>query len=244
MKSLISASELKTKDHFYINDIILHGLGKNNKNNSVLKIGACDGVYDDLLWGWISSYSMDCLFIEPILDRYEDLKNNTKSLNGKILIENCAIHDESGEIEMVIIPKDFLEKETPNGFFCNKALYGMSSVYPPKNGLKTNQHDSKILEEIGQKIKVPCYTLNKILEKNSINQIDLLSIDTEGHDYIIFNQFNFEKYSPYWLEVEIFNLNNEEINSIKDKLKSYGYYIYGDNKDLYSINYSIIDWTK
>lgn len=244
MKSLITASELKTKDHFYINDIILHGLGKCNNDNFVLKIGACDGVYDDLVWGWISSYNMNCLFIEPISDRYEDLKINTKNLNGKILIENCAIHSECGEIEMVVIPKDFLEKETPSGSFCNKALYGMSSVYPPKNGLKTNQHDSKIVDEIGQKIKVPCYTLNKILEKNNIEKVDLLSIDTEGHDYIIFDQFNFDLYSPYWLEVEIFNLSHDEINNIHNKLKSYGYHIYGDNKDLYAINYSIVDWTK
>lgn len=244
MKSLITASEIKTKDHFYINDIILHGLGGNNSNNFVLKIGACDGVYDDLLWGWISAYSMDCLFVEPVADRYEDLKINIKNLNGKILLENCAIHNECGEIEMIIIPKNFLEKETPNGAFCNKALYGMSSVYPPKNGLKNNQHDSKILEEIGEKIKVPCYTIEQILIKNNIGKIDLLSIDTEGHDYIIFDQFNFDQYYPYWLEVEIFNITREEIENMTTKLRSYGYHTYGDDKDLYAINYSIIDWTK
>jgi FkbM family methyltransferase len=244
MQTLLTATDIKTKDHFGINDIVLHGLGKYNDKNFVLKIGACDGVFDDLTWGWISAYSMDCLFIEPIKDRYEDLQKNAKDLRGSILIENCAIHETDGEIEMVIIPKDYLEKETPSGAFCNKALYGMSSVYPPKNGLLKNDHDAKILDEIGIKQKVPCYTLNSVLNKHNISKVDLLSIDTEGHDYIIFRQFNFEKYSPLWFEVEIINLQPEEIEEINNIAKSNGYYTYGDSRDLYGVNYSLINWNE
>ena len=242
MQTLLNATDLKTKDHFGINDIILHGLGKHNNKNFVLKVGACDGVFDDLTWGWISANSMDCLFIEPIKDRCQDLEKNAKDLRGNILIENCAIHETDGTIEMVVIPKDYLEKETPSGAFCNKALYGMSSVYPPKNGLLKNSHDAKILEEIGVKQQVPCMRLDSILGKHNINQIDLLSIDTEGHDYIIFKQFNFEKYSPFWFEVEIINLEQKEIEEINNIAKSYGYYTYGDSRDLYGVNYSIINW--
>lgn len=243
MIPLLTTNDLKDKDHFAINDIVLHGLGKNNSDNWVLKIGACDGVYDDLTWGWISAYSMNCLFVEPIPERCEQLKVHTQDLRGKCIIENCAIHSEEGYIEMVTIPEEFLEKETPSGAFCNKALYGMSSVYPPKNGLFKNSQDAKILEEIGKRVKVPCYPLNHIVSKNQLPKIDLLSIDTEGHDYIVFKQFDFDTYSPYWFEVEIINLQQFEIEEIQAIAKRYGYYTYGDDRDLYAVNSSLINWT-
>jgi hypothetical protein len=144
---------------------------------------------------------------------------------------------------MVTIPEEFLEKETPSGAFCNKALYGMSSVYPPKNGLLKNSQDAKILEEIGKRVKVPCYPLNHIVSKNQLPKIDLLSIDTEGHDYIVFKQFDFDTYSPYWFEVEIINLQQFEIEEIQAIAKRYGYYTYGDDRDLYAVNSSLINWT-
>lgn len=242
MIPLLKSNDLKEKDHFAINDIVLHGLGKHNPNNWVLKIGACDGVYDDLTWGWISAYSMNCLFVEPIADRCAKLKEHSKDLRGTVLVENCAVHSENGTVEMVTIPEEFLEKNTPSGAFCNRALYGMSSVYPPKNGLATNEHDVKVVEEIGKKIQVPCYTLDTILSKNNITNIDLLSIDTEGHDYVVFKQFDFDKFSPYWFEIEIVNLQPNEVESIHTIAKSYGYYTYGDSRDLYAINPCLVSW--
>ena len=46
------------------------------------------------------------------------------------------------------------------------------------------------------KEQVNCIALNILLEKHSINRIDLFLIDTEGHDYAIIRQIDFDHFRP------------------------------------------------
>jgi len=50
---------------------------------------------------------------------------------------------------------------------------------------------------------VNCFTLEKILtDNNSPKEIDYLSIDVEGHEYTIFNSFNFKNWDIKLMTVE------------------------------------------
>jgi hypothetical protein len=51
-------------------------------------------------------------------------------------------------------------------------------------------------KKYSKKYNVETITLNDLLEKyNAPNEIDYLSIDTEGSEYDILRSFNFEKYN-------------------------------------------------
>lgn len=241
MNSLIRGSEIATGNSDKINDIILHTIGKSVTGASVLKIGACDGVFDDLTWGWISSYDMNVLFVEPITDRCERLKEHCNSLRGKSTIAQCAVSDKDGHIDMCVIPNEYIGKTTPSGLYVHPALYGMSSAWPPKNGL-LGQHDSKILEEVGQRISVPCKTLASLLRDNPLDIIDILSIDTEGHDWIVLKQFDFDRYRPYWIEVELANLAVDDRRQAIEYLHSSGYHVYSNSRDGYAVRADVVDW--
>jgi len=66
-------------------------------------------------------------------------------------------------------------------------------------------------------IKVPCNTLDNVLtENNSPKDIDYLSIDIEGYEYIILKDFNFKKWNIGLITVE-HNLYCDG-NERKDKL--------------------------
>lgn len=51
-------------------------------------------------------------------------------------------------------------------------------------------------------IDVPCYNLNKILEKEKITHVDFLSIDTEGGEFEILQNIDFSKYRIDVITVE------------------------------------------
>ena len=68
--------------------------------------------------------------------------------------------------------------------------------------------------------------LDNYLPKNQ--QIDFLSIDVEGHDFIVLKSINLEKYRPKVILIEILGSSLSEINNneISKYLINYGYSVY------------------
>ncbi len=88
----------------------LHYIGKNYKNASVIQIGAMDGINFDDTRGFLDMYKWKSLLIEPIPDLFNELKNNFKDRDN-YTFEQSAITEFDGEIEMLTIPNEVIEKE-------------------------------------------------------------------------------------------------------------------------------------
>jgi hypothetical protein len=73
------------------------------------------------------------------------------------------------------------------------------------------------------KEKVKTHKLETVFKKHNITKVDILQIDCEGYDYIVFNQFDFNKYKPYFISIEIMCLPQNEIELILNKLESNNY---------------------
>ena len=65
---------------------------------------------------------------------------------------------------------------------------------------KLVKYDPHVTETI-----VKCYPLQFVLDKFEIKQLDVIQIDTEGFDYKIFSQINFNLYRPKVINIEIIN---------------------------------------
>jgi FkbM family methyltransferase len=204
-------------------DVAVHHLGKNEKNIFIMNVGAMDGVMFDELIGYTNTYNFKGLYVEPIPYLYEKLKSNITGEGN--LFENSAISDYNGEIEMITI-----EKQVIDDGLVHSCFYGMSAVYPPKNGLGS-EFDRPTVEKYGKKVSVKCITLDKLLRKHNIEKIDILKVDAEGHDYIIFKQIDFEEYRPKVVRIEWINLSEDEQNQIKNKfeISNYKYEISGQD---------------
>jgi FkbM family methyltransferase len=192
----------------------LHFLGKNKSNVFVLNIGAMDGVLFDEMIGYTNMYNFRGLYVEPIPYLFEKLVNN---IGGDNIFENCAISDYDGEISMMTINKDVID-----GGLVHNCFYGMSAVYPPKNGLGS-EFDRPTVEKYGVMVSVPCSTFEKVLNKHKINNFDVVKIDAEGHDYVIFKQIDLKKYSPSVIRIEWINLNETERNQIIQTFNTHNY---------------------
>jgi len=66
--------------------------------------------------------------------------------------------------------------------------------------------------------QVKAITLEKILDENNCNNIDFLSLDTEGYELNILNGLNIDKYRPNYMLIEIYTKDYDDIiNFLKNK---------------------------
>jgi len=205
-------------------DRVLHFYGRKSLKLFCINIGAMDGVMFDELVGYSKMYGFRGLYVEPIPYLFERLKTNFPEEGN--LFENAAISTENGTIQMMTVEQSAID----NGLV-HPCFYGMSAVYPPKNGLGS-EGDRKTVEKWGRIVEVPCITFETMLSKHNISQFDVVKMDAEGHDWEIFDQIDIEKYRPKLIRLEWINLSDEQKNSIIAKFKKFNYDYEIDHMDI------------
>jgi len=203
-------------------------------NPFVINIGAMDGVMFDEMIGYTNSYGFTGLYVEPIPYLFEKLEDNLGN-NFNNIFENSAISDFNGDIEMLTIDKEAIDSGKIHNCF-----YGMSAVYPPKNGLGS-EGDKETVEKYGKKITVPCITFETLMDRHTIRRFDVLKIDAEGHDYVIFKQIDLKEYKPSVIRIEYINLTKEEQKSIRETFEKNDYKYQIDGSDIVGIKQSLFN---
>ena len=151
-------------------------------NKTIIQIGSHIGnTCNDPIFN-IVDHNTKVILVEPVPFLFRQLKNNYNEkfgINKNIFFINKAVSNFIGEIEMTI-PSE--KNDFQNLPFWASQLASVNSDH-------ATGHISNLLVE---KITVETTTLNEIVKEYNIKQIDLLHTDTEGHDYIILMNYNFE----------------------------------------------------
>ena len=216
-------------------DKVLHYYGRKGKKLFMINIGAMDGILFDSMSGYAHIYESDVLYVEPMKSHFDRLVNN-KSYNPDNKFENSAISDYDGTVKMKTIPIEIVDEG-----LVHEAFYGMSVIDPSKNGMGS-EIDRDIVEKYSIDVEVNCITWDTLIKKHDVNHFDVISVDTEGHDYTIFNQIDLVKFRPSLIRLEWCNMTNEEKSKTTKKLEDAGYVyeIFGDmdidaiRKDVYN----------
>jgi len=178
---------------------------KNKRNGIFIDIGANDGVslsntyYLEKELGWSG------ICFEPIPDIFSKLDKNRDCI--KIM---------AGVADKVSTEK-FTFVDGPSHM-----LSGMTKEY-------NEQHKQRIKKEIqtlGGSIKeldVQCVVLNDILEEHKMYNIDYLSLDTEGNEFKILKNIDFNKFKIKVMTVE----NNYGDPAQTAYIQSKGYFLMG-----------------
>jgi len=151
-------------------------------NKTIIQIGSHVGnTCNDPIFNIVDN-NTKLILVEPVPFLFRYLKNNYNEkfgINQNIVFINKAVSNFTGEIEMTIPSEKNDFQNLPN--YASQ----LASVNPDH----ATGHISDLLVE---KIRVETTTLNEIVKEYNIKQIDLLHTDTEGHDYIILMNYNFE----------------------------------------------------
>jgi len=202
-----------------IYDIILHHYGRTGEPMFNLSVGSCNGTFHDTISAYMTSYRWKGMFIEPIPDAFEALTRHvTSELPEGCILENVAVSNNERTDTMCYIPWATIENEG-----LDDAIIGMASLLPPKNGFESDEETKALLDQYGELIDVPVTTVNNLLDKHGIEKIDFCTIDTEGHDYEVFQEFDLERFMPKVIKFELFNEERDKLIELFDRLISAGY---------------------
>ena len=150
---------------------------------------------------------VDGLFIEPVKEYFDRLPDCLK--------ENVAVSNKEGSIDIYYIPSDKIkELELPNW------IRGCNSVGKPHKTLVKAGWDKYCTKD-----KVKVVRIKTLLDKHNITDIDLLKVDTEGHDTIILNDYlDTVDFLPRKIQFEANVLSDlVEVYKLVERLKGLGY---------------------
>jgi hypothetical protein len=78
-----------------------------------------------------------------------------------------------------------------------------------------------------------------LLEKYRPTALDVVQIDTEGHDLKVLMQLDFARYQPFVINFEAVNLNPQETAAAHELLFENGYVCYRHGMDTFAVRRDI-----
>ena len=208
---LLNFSSLK------LEKIIAH-LAEKKIINSLVQIGANDGVSHDHLHNIIKKFQLKSLLLEPIKKYFLDLQNNYLNFDN-VKIENSALSVNNEIIFLYMVNPEYSNKY-------GTISSGISSFYK-KHLIRHGIKKKHIVQE-----KVNQISFDVLLQKYNFKSFDLLLIDTEGYDCQIVNDFflKIKKIRP----IIIFEWSHIKNSELEDTLyiiikNNYSFFPIGDD---------------
>ena len=220
----------------YTGDLItdyLRYLNQECDNLQVVQIGAMDGLSFDDIRGHLQNYRWNEVLVEPIPDLFEKLKDNLKERDNCVF-ENSAITPQDGKVKMITVSEKTIKEHD-----LHPGYEGMSALYPLKNGFGTDyERDIYVKNNLAETIEVEGITMETLISKHHIENIDIFLSDAEGHDWMIFEQLDIERFRPKFIRLEYVNLTEDEKLSVRKKLMQNDYY-FEEGFDILAVDNSI-----
>lgn len=182
-------------DEFIHQKKIINYLKKNlSEINVFVDIGSHKGTYTDLILNNIS-VTEKLILIEPQKHIFKFIKNKYKN-NDNIVIYNYVISDKEKIVKLFINKHDLTSSLTKINQK-NKYL-----------NLKAKLFGGSINQMIINKYNVKSISLKKLVKKEKLNFIDLIKIDTEGHELkVLEGAGDFLKRCVKYIIIEFHNSN-------------------------------------
>ena len=178
----------------------------------VVQIGANDGSAGDPLAGAFSKTRWSGLLVEPVPHLYEALAARYRDRPG-VRVERVAVSTHDGEALLYRLRR--VPGETPQWY---DQLPTLNREVLLKHRSFIPEIDSLVIEE-----RVPALRLDTLLKRHGISRIDLLVIDTEGHDYEILRGLDFTRLRPVLVMFEHQHLSAGDKVAASTLLGTHGY---------------------
>ncbi len=160
------------------------------------------------------------VLIEPIREYFDLLQQNYAGLPG-IVFENVAIAESEGTREMYRLDVDPTEYGFPEW------LSQLSSLKKERMGELWDKYENyptikKFYLEHRVTEVVRCVTLQQLLDRHQLAELDLLQVDAEGYDFEILQTLDFSRTKPRFINYERVLLHENEA-ACREMLSAQGY---------------------
>ena len=210
---------LKTNPSYWISRVITSPLAQ------IVQIGSNDGKFNDPLKRLLKTRrNWKALFVEPVPYLFDRLKANYGTAE-RFAYENAAINDGRSA-------KFFWVDESAKSAFPNlPPWYDQLGSFDRNHILKHLPQ----LESFIRETEVVGITLSDLFDKHQLTSIDVLHIDTEGHDFKILSQLDLKKFQPTIVLYEHQHLSPDEKRASISFLKP-DYEIFEWGADMFAVS--------
>ena len=190
-----------------------------------VEFGACDGLLFSNTLLLEKSFGWKGILAEPNRAYQKQIRKNRNTI-----IDTRAVWSRTA---------DYVE-------FAEVSAGGLSGIYSSFRDIKNSSNKRELLGF--KKYMVETISLNDLLTTyNAPANFDLLSIDTEGSEFQIFENFNLNKYHPKIILIEFDGSKNME-KKFKSIIAGYGYKSIGsklkDSRNLWFVSNTILNLNK
>jgi FkbM family methyltransferase len=193
-----------------------------------VKVGANDGITtdpcSDIL---LSDSNWSGLLIEPVPYCFDRLRANFHD-SRRFRVEQIAIGAASGQASFYYVDEKARQEihDLP-GWFDQLGSFNRNHILKHLNG---------ILEPFIIECRIRVHPLSEVLLRNRIQDVHLLHVDTEGHDYEVLKTVDFARHAPLLIYVEHKHLSDSEKSEMLQLLRRHGYSVSDCGADYFAVD--------
>lgn len=176
-----------------------------------LQIGAHDGKTDDHIHSFVRKYGWRGILVEPVKPLFDRLVENYRGAEG-LIFENKAVAADNGSHTLFRVRDD---ADLPD--WCSQLSSLRRDVVLRKSYLAP-KFERYLIEE-----QVNCVSFANLMACHGVTRLDVILIDTEGYDFEILRQVDFDRYRPRLVIYEQKHLSPAEKKQALRLLESHGY---------------------
>lgn len=181
-----------------------------------VEIGSNDGEQHDHLRPFILGRAWRGIMVEPVPHVFERLRRNYGDVDG-VTLENAAIADRDATLPFFYpaAPEEAELERLPDwydgiGSLSREAVVGHARHIPD-------------IEARVVRTEVECLTYTSLCRRHDAPRVDLLVIDTEGHDWTILRSVDFAGERPRLVVYEHFHLSAADRAEARAHMERLGY---------------------
>ena len=178
-----------------------------------VEIGANDGREHDHLHDVIREHGWSGIMVEPVPYVFERLRGTYDGVPG-VILENAAVSDRDGRMVLHHLAES-----------------GDPGLPPWYHALGTTSRDAllrhaKDIPDVEERIvttEVPCMTFPALCARHHVRRVDLVLLDTEGHDYEILRVSDLPAWRPRLVIYEHYHLSPADRGDCRALMEDWGY---------------------
>jgi len=200
-------------------------------NAFFIQIGSNDGDQLDPLKEAIRDKNWKGIMVEPVPYVFEKLKLRHGN-NPRLTLENIALSKQAGVMPFYHLRNaEEQDLEKPPRWYDALGSFSLEVVL---------KHEDLIpdLRERLMESNVNVTTFDALCSKNHVQQVDLIHIDTEGHDFEILKTIDLPRYRPKLVIYEHHHLNPVDRAAAQEYLRKNGYEVFEEILDTWCLDMS------
>ncbi len=180
-----------------------------------VQVGANDGVEMDPLRAEVKSRRWRGIMVEPVPYVFSALRENYGQ-NPRIALENAAITDTDGSRELFYLAEaDPGAPDLPD-WYDNLGTFHREVIVKHRPAIPDFDERLRTRE-------VPCLTFRSLCRKHGLDSLDLIQIDTEGHDFEILKLVDLDSLRPRIVMYEHLHLDETARTDCSSYMRQHGY---------------------